>query len=379
VPSNSAGRRATPPAGVPTRSSSSDPVSATLFTGDETLEVVGESHYQEALWEAVGGIRVDPVREDCVALLVPEPNNPYDPNAVRVVVEGKTVGYLSRENAALYLPGLRRLMANCHGGLVALRGVIVGGGPRENHRVGFLGVFLDHDPADFGLALHHIGSGKLRTGLSEAISTDVSDDSYDLSWLRTLSADDDKAIGQLNALLQTETEPISRHYVFGELESRLYHARLVDQSALVEFDETCSLHHQEIDAIREALVAKFQVVPLIEMYQHAVIRCQKEKHWSDAYMWAERGLAVYGDQPARPEFVDDLRKRAQHAQAKLEQASRPKTRAPRNVRATSPHALIIETLVCASCGNSFERERTRGRKPRLCPACRGEIATATSS
>jgi hypothetical protein len=349
----------------------SNPVSATIFTGDETLEVVGESHYQDALWAAVGGYRTDPVREDCVALLVPEPSNEYDPNAIRVVVEGRTVGYLSRENAALYLPGLHRLIASCHGGFVALEGVIVGGGPREDRRVGLLGVFLDHDPADFGLAVHHIGSGRLRTGLSEAITTDQADDGYDLSWLKSLSSDDDRAIDQLKVLLVTETESISRHYVFCELESRLYHARLVRPTALIEFDETCAMHHDEMHAIRQALMDKFGVVPLIEMYQHAVIRCQKEKHWGDAYTWAERGLAIYGDQPARQEFVDDLRKRSAHAQTKLEQASRPKSRAQRTVQTATPHVAVIETLVCASCGQSFERERTRGRKPKLCPDCHG--------
>jgi hypothetical protein len=32
----------------------------------------------------------------------------------------------------------------------------------------FLGVFLDHDPVDFGVAAHYTTGGNLRTGLSEA-------------------------------------------------------------------------------------------------------------------------------------------------------------------------------------------------------------------
>lgn len=34
------------------------------------------------------------------AQLVPEPENPHDPNAIRVVVDGKTVGYIARNNTA---------------------------------------------------------------------------------------------------------------------------------------------------------------------------------------------------------------------------------------------------------------------------------------
>jgi phage FluMu protein Com len=30
---------------------------------------------------------------------------------------------------------------------------------------------------------------------------------------------------------------------------------------------------------------------------------------------------------------------------------------------------LFETLTCASCGRTFERSRTRGRKPLKCPDC----------
>jgi hypothetical protein len=39
----------------------------------------------------------------------------------------------------------------------------------------------------------------------------------------------------------------------------------------------------------------------------------------------------------------------------------------------------IEALVCESCGASFERERTRGRKPKTCPVCRGLTTPVVSS
>src|SRR5689334_9128435 len=64
-----------------------------LLGGGEDLEVVGESHYQEALW-GISGARVgQSVRCAVTAVLVPEPQNAYDPNAIAVVISGHLVGY----------------------------------------------------------------------------------------------------------------------------------------------------------------------------------------------------------------------------------------------------------------------------------------------
>jgi hypothetical protein len=88
-----------------------------LLAGDETLEVVGGSHRQEELWRIVGGLREDYVRFDVHAILVPAPDNEFDPNAVEVRIDGTLVGYLSREDAAHYRPGLLRMM-EAHGSTV---------------------------------------------------------------------------------------------------------------------------------------------------------------------------------------------------------------------------------------------------------------------
>ena len=352
--------------------------SAVLLAGDETLEVVGESHRQEELWRIVGGLREDYVRFDVQAILVPSPDNEFDPNAVEVRIDGTLVGYLSREDAAHYRPGLLRMMEAHEGQLIALHGVICGGGPREDARIGFLGVFLDHDPADFGLPRHHVSTGHLRTGLSEAIATDLEDDSYDLSWLNTLASDDEAAVGQLRALLTNEDEPIDRHYMFCELEHRLYRLRH-STAALDLFDETSEQHHAEMSTIRGALLEKFGVVPVIELYRQAAIRCQKAKDWELARTWAERGLSVYGDQCARPEVVDDLRKRVVYAESKIEALAAPRSRAPRGATITVQRQPVVEQLVCESCGQPFVRTRVRGRKPKLCPACRGVAAPLPST
>ena len=342
---------------------------AILLSGDETLEVVGESHRQEELWRIVGSRQEDYVRFDVVAVLMPDPDNRYDPNAIEVRIDGTLVGYLSREDAAHYCSGLRQIMQTNGGRFVALHGVICGGGRREDARVGFLGVFLDHDPADFGLPSHHISTGHLRTGLSEAIATDLEDGSYDLSWLKSLSIDDEAAVQQLQDLLEGEDAPIDRHYMFCELEHRLYRLRR-STPTLDLFDGICERHHTEMQTIRSALVEKFGVVPVIELYRQAGIRCQKQKAWERARSWAERGLAVYDDQCARPEVVDDLRKRLAYAVAKIEAAGDPRPHKPRGSTVTAPREPVVEELLCDACGRPFSRTRVRGRKPKLCPTCR---------
>lgn len=130
---------------------SASAIAATLYEGDQTLEVVGESHYQDTLWRIVGGRGRERVRYQTIAVLAPELENPYDRNAVQVLIGGELVGYLSREDAAAYRPGLVRLIGNSVDGRVALEAAICGGGNRADG-LGRLGVFLHHNPTDFGLA-----------------------------------------------------------------------------------------------------------------------------------------------------------------------------------------------------------------------------------
>jgi hypothetical protein len=85
-----------------------DGMEVQLYEGREDLEVVGEASYQDNLWRVVGGPGSpnDRVRMEVYAVLVAEPDNPYDANAVSVWVRGLKVGYLSRDDARRYRPGL---------------------------------------------------------------------------------------------------------------------------------------------------------------------------------------------------------------------------------------------------------------------------------
>lgn len=94
-------------------------------------EVVGESHYQAALLDLTGR-RVAKSWEDGIAVrasLVPEPENPYDRNAVVITVSGRPVGYLPRAEAAKYQPSLLKLWHR--GQLGSCAGTIVGGGAKS--------------------------------------------------------------------------------------------------------------------------------------------------------------------------------------------------------------------------------------------------------
>jgi hypothetical protein len=389
------GRAPAAPAPVPVQARQSVP--AVLLGGHDDLEVVGESFYQDVLWRLCGGTVGERVRFGIVAVLVPEPANPYDRNAIAVQVNGEVVGYLARATAQEYLPGLRRLMS-ARGGYIALQGVMVGGGYYDDGP-GRLGVWLDHDAADFAVRPASASrpaspgqrgtEGAMRTGLAEAWLTDAEDDSYDLSWYNDLPEADRPAITRLRQLLAADRDPIDRHFQFAELEARLYRSRDLYESALTEYDEVCIQHDAEMEGICGAFMAKWGKIPLLETYRQMAIRQAKKKDWPACRWWAERGLALYGHSAAREEALEDLTKRRNRAIAKLETAAAPAQRVSPgdSLRVTAPAApprrtpspvhpnTELEVLVCRQCGSSFERMRVRGRKPLFCPQCRTAATT----
>lgn len=84
----------------------------------QNFEIVGESYREAEISAALGRpMKLDEeVEETLEALLIPEPDNPFDSNAISVRVRGQVVGYLSREAAAAYHPIIHRITAS---GLVA--------------------------------------------------------------------------------------------------------------------------------------------------------------------------------------------------------------------------------------------------------------------
>jgi hypothetical protein len=94
--------------------------------GGNRVDIVGESFYGKAIREVIA---MTGKGADLWASLIPEPENPYDPNAVKVVIQGKHVGHLSREVATVFLPVARRIHEL---GCDAQCAAVIGGGGGVN-------------------------------------------------------------------------------------------------------------------------------------------------------------------------------------------------------------------------------------------------------
>jgi len=234
-----------------------------------------------------------------------------------VWINGLKVGHLSHHVTRFYQPGLLALQEK-FSMPIALSGVVVGGGIREDGP-GRLGVFLDHDPKDFGITgtqLHQIAELRSGGATAETLSTEYADSSH-LSWTGDLPADDIRAIPMLRQLLHEQKDPLTRHFIYDYLEARLYRSREVFTSALDEYDQVCRQHDAEMDGIREAFISQWGFVPTLTTYRQMAIRQQKAKNFEHALWWAERGIAIYGDKAQWPDQVEDLRKRTLTYRAKV--------------------------------------------------------------
>jgi hypothetical protein len=137
--------------------STASPLSRRRLSAEGRLPIVGESHYQPALRQLANGIKVGSDSNQhlpVVAILVPEPENPHDGNAVRVDVAtdagAATVGYLSRYDAPAYQAALFALRNE--GYLGTCPGRITGGGSGRSY-----GMYLNLAGADALLLENLVG------------------------------------------------------------------------------------------------------------------------------------------------------------------------------------------------------------------------------
>jgi hypothetical protein len=117
------------------------PVANLPGPGTYSVDIVGESRYQFELESICGGKTDDGHKKVVEAVLIHEDSNPHDNKAVRIDIGGRTVGYLSRENAREYRKALKQ---KGHPGITAsCSAVIVGGWDRGSRGQGHFGVKLD--------------------------------------------------------------------------------------------------------------------------------------------------------------------------------------------------------------------------------------------
>ena len=101
-------------------------------------------HHQDTLRKIAGTHdEREGAHVECVAQLVPEPDNPHDGNAIRVDVDGMCIGYLSRDDA----PRFRRRLGQkgLTGVTTTCDAIIVGGYVKRGQHTNY-GVRLDIKP-----------------------------------------------------------------------------------------------------------------------------------------------------------------------------------------------------------------------------------------
>ena len=112
-----------------------------LLPGGDVVDVVGESHYQDALEAIAGGRSEEGADFERWAYLIPEPENPYDRNAVAVYIDGQKVGHLGRRDAVDYQALLQQLWTKGSARAVC-RANVRGGWDRGGGDAGHFGVKL---------------------------------------------------------------------------------------------------------------------------------------------------------------------------------------------------------------------------------------------
>ncbi len=103
-------------------------------------EVVGESHYQDALGYLAETVGLDGADTRYSAKLVCERDNPYDSNAVAVFIDSYKVGYLPKSDASEYRLDLAKISRDLPDAFC--RAKIVGGFAMKD-RFATFGVKLD--------------------------------------------------------------------------------------------------------------------------------------------------------------------------------------------------------------------------------------------
>ena len=246
-------------------------------------------------------------------------------------------------------------------------------------------------PATPGSEVARFQPGAMRTGFSEAWLTDVEDDSYDLSWFNafpTKIGRPSRCFAACWRRTQTRSTGTSNSLKLSLVSTRLGNATRRRSTSSTRFAGAMTPRWTHLCGLCSEVGQRSRCWRLTNRWP---IRQQKNHDWEQVAWWAQRGIDLYGDRAARAEAVDDLAKRKERAETKIEAARQPaKTKPPAVARRRRRSMLLsptrrrrrgrggprgsrvsIEVLTCTRCGESFERLRVRGRKPLLCPDCRG--------
>ena len=138
APQTHGSSKATPRQRVPSSEFGKSSKKVLWRSGSFPLEIVGESNYQQELISICGPYTEDGHDQSHQAIMVLEPTNPYDKNAVKILLGNKTVGYLAREQAVRVGNQMRE------SGISSARcdAIVRGGWTRDEFDEGMFGVRL---------------------------------------------------------------------------------------------------------------------------------------------------------------------------------------------------------------------------------------------
>lgn len=112
-----------------------------LAAGDDfDFEIVGEANYQQALDNLCAGKCEEGHELEATVQLCFQDDNPYDENAVVVLINRSVVGYVPRDKAASFRTEILKI--NPHERPVVCHAIIVGGWLRDDGHEGHYGVRL---------------------------------------------------------------------------------------------------------------------------------------------------------------------------------------------------------------------------------------------
>lgn len=139
-------RRDPHPRAMPVKPAKRTNDDAPLLPGNDEyeMEIVGESHYQTHLRRVCGGCDEDGVDLETDAVIVFDNGNPHDAQAVKVMIDGGTVGHLSREAARTFRKKIAQSQFKQHDQF-RCKALIRGGWDRGGGDTGMFGVRLDVD------------------------------------------------------------------------------------------------------------------------------------------------------------------------------------------------------------------------------------------
>lgn len=225
-----------------------------LWEDGYSSKVAGTSHYQDELLSICGGHNRDGHAHETIAMLVRDPENLHDPNAIKVEIEGRCVGFLPKQQveqvaADMDSEGFSRSRVEAQ---------VVGGWRTNQYDQGSFGVRLkmpSGGPTNFGTAasqrrIEEHSLPRNTGGRPDPASSGPLAGTFCVIWGASSKGDEAKEVAAWGAhvmagvgkstslIVQVPDEPTSKmlssavYKKVQELQSQGYHVKIVQLSAL---------------------------------------------------------------------------------------------------------------------------------------------------